>query len=106
MAISADYGHLYVANQGNNSVVHFTIATTGVLTKKDSVTLPDVPVYLAVNAAGTYLFVVSGTTSATLTVYPLTTGTIGAAAAQESLTVPGICRRHRDCHRRDGTEEQ
>ena len=90
MAISADYGHMYVANQGNNSVVHFTIATTGVLTKKDSVTLPDVPVYLAVNAAGTYLFVVSGTTSATLTVYPLTTGTIGAAAAQESLTVPGF----------------
>ena len=89
IAITADYGHLYVANQGNNSVVHFSIATTGVLTKKDSVTLPDVPVSIAVNAAGTYLFVVSGTNSATLTVYPLTTGTIGSAAAQEVLTVPG-----------------
>ena len=90
IAVSADYTHLYVANQGNNSVVHFSIATTGVLTKKDSVTLPDVPVSVAVNAAGTYLFVVSGTTTATLTVYPLTTGTIGTAAAQESLTVPGF----------------
>ena len=89
IAASADNDNLYVANQGNNSVVHFTIATTGVLAKKDSVTLSGVPVYLAVNPAGTYLFVVSGTTSATLTVFPLTSGTIGSVAAQESLTIPG-----------------
>ncbi len=31
--------NLYVANQGNKSVVHFTIADNGVLTQKDSVTL-------------------------------------------------------------------
>ena len=88
LAVSADYTNLYAANQGNNSIVHFSIATNGTLTKKDSVTLPDVPVHLAVNAAGTYLFVVSGTTSATLTVFPLSSGTIGTAAAQEILTLP------------------
>jgi len=90
LAVSADYAHLYVANQGNNSVVHFAIASDGRLTQKDSVTLPDAPVYLAVNAAGTYLFVASGTTSATLTVYTLGSGTIGSAAAQQVLTVPGF----------------
>ena len=90
MVVSADYANLYVANQGNNSVVHFSIATNGTLSKKDSVTLSDTPVFLALNAAGTNLFVVSGTTSATLTVYPLSSGAIGTAAAQESLTVPGF----------------
>jgi 6-phosphogluconolactonase (cycloisomerase 2 family) len=60
------------------------------LTQKDSVTLPDAPVSLAVNAASTYLFVASGTTSATLTVYPLSSGAIGSAAAQQALTVPGF----------------
>lgn len=90
VAVSGDYANLYVANQGNNSVVHFAIATDGTVSNKDSVTLPDAPVHVAVNAAGTYLFVVSGTTSATLTVFPLSSGKIGAAAAQESLTVPGF----------------
>jgi 6-phosphogluconolactonase (cycloisomerase 2 family) len=90
IAASGAYTDLYVANQGNNSVVHFSIATSGTLTKKDSVTLTDPPAYLAVNAAGTYLFVVSGTTSATLTVYPLSSGTIGTAATQEPLTIPGF----------------
>jgi len=90
LAVSVDHFHLYVADQGNNSVVHFAIGTDGNLTKKDSVTLADAPVYLAVNAAGTYLFVVSGTTTATLTAYPLSGGAIGSVAAQESLTVPGF----------------
>ena len=90
MAVTTDYANLYVANQGNNSVVHFAIATTGELSNKDSVALPDTPTYLAVNAAGTYLFVVSGTTSATLNVYPLTKGVIGAVATQQALLVPGF----------------
>ena len=89
MATSADYANLYVANQGNNSVVHFAIATNGVLTKKDSITLADAPVYMAVNAANSYLYVVSGTTSATLTEYALSSGTIGNVTAQEPLTIPG-----------------
>jgi 6-phosphogluconolactonase (cycloisomerase 2 family) len=90
VATSGDFENLYVANQGNNSVVHFSIASNGSLTKKDSVTLANPPAYLAVNAAGTYLFVVSGTTSATLTVYPLSSGAIGTAATQEPLTIPGF----------------
>jgi 6-phosphogluconolactonase len=89
LAVTGDYANLYVANQGNNTIVHFAIATDGTLSNKDSVTLPDVPVYIAVNAAGSYLFAVSGTNSATLTVFPLSKGALGTAAAQETLTVPG-----------------
>jgi 6-phosphogluconolactonase len=89
MAVSSDYYNLYVANQGNNSVVHFSIADNGVLTKKDSITTSAEPVSLAVNAAGTYLYVVTGTSSATLTEYSLSSGTIGTATAQLALTVPG-----------------
>lgn len=90
MAVTADYENLYVANQGNNSVAHFALDTTGKPTQKDSVTLSEPPVYIAVNAAGTYLFVVSGTTSATLSVYPLSSGTIGTVADQQVLTIPGF----------------
>lgn len=89
MAVSADYTNLYVANQGNNSVVHFSIAANGVLTKKDAITTTDTPVALAVNQAGTYLYVVSGNTSATLTEYSLSSGAIGSAADQQVLTIPG-----------------
>lgn len=89
LAVSADEQNLYVANQGNNSIIHFTIATTGALTKKDSVTLNDTPVSIAVNKAGTYLYVVSGTTSATLTEYALSGGTIGSPAAQQNLGLSG-----------------
>ncbi|MGA3131798.1 MAG: beta-propeller fold lactonase family protein [Terracidiphilus sp.] len=92
MAITSDYLNLYVANQGNKTVVHFPIADDGTLTQKDSVTLPSTPVSLAVNAANTYLYVVSyapssTTNSATLTEYPLSSGTIGSAAATISLSL-------------------
>jgi YVTN family beta-propeller protein len=90
LAVSSDYANLYVANKGNNSVVHFTIAPNGVLTQKDVATVSTTPVFLAVNAAGTYLYVVSGTNSATLTAYSLSSGTIGSAAAQLTLNVPGF----------------
>ena len=89
MAVSSDYANLYVANRDNDSVVHFAIATNGVLTKKDSVTLSAAPVSLVVNQANSLLFVVSGTTSATLSAYSLSSGAIGSVAAQEALTVPG-----------------
>jgi 6-phosphogluconolactonase len=90
MAASADYTNLYVANAGNDTVVHFAIAANGVLTSKDTVTLSGAPVALAVNTAGTYLYVVSGTNTATLTEYALSSGTIGSAAAQIDLQVPGF----------------
>lgn len=92
LATTSDYYNLYVANQGNNTVIHFSIADHGALTEKDSVTLPTTPVALAVNTANTYLYVVSytpGTTNtATLTEYPLTSGAIGSATATESLALP------------------
>jgi len=93
MTVSSDYASLYVANQGtgsgNGNVVHFAIDGNGVLTQKDVVTPSTPPVAVAVNAAITYLFVISGTNSATLSVYPLSSGAIGAAASPVTLTVPG-----------------
>jgi 6-phosphogluconolactonase (cycloisomerase 2 family) len=89
MAMTSDYANLYVANQGTSSspgsVVHFAIASNGVLTQKDTVATSSTPVSIAVNAPGTYLYVVSGTTSATLTAYSLSSGTIGAAVATKPL---------------------
>jgi 6-phosphogluconolactonase (cycloisomerase 2 family) len=88
LATTSDFLNVYVANQSNNSVVHFTVADTGVLTQKESVTLPNPPVSIAVNSANTYLYVVSGTTSATLTEYALSNGTLGSATATTPLTLP------------------
>jgi 6-phosphogluconolactonase (cycloisomerase 2 family) len=90
MATTSDYYNLYVANKGNNSVVHFAISTDGALIPKDNITLPATPVSLAVNPAGTYLYVVSGTSSATLTEYALSSGAIGSATDTISLSVPGF----------------
>jgi 6-phosphogluconolactonase (cycloisomerase 2 family) len=89
MASTTDYLNLYVANQGNNTVAHFAIADNGTLTMKDSVTLPTTPVYLAVNQTNTYLYVISGTNSGTLTEYALSSGTIGSATSTQTLAVPG-----------------
>jgi 6-phosphogluconolactonase (cycloisomerase 2 family) len=87
MAMTSDYLNVYVANQGNNSVVHFTVADSGVLTQKDLITLPNTPVSIAVNSANTYLYVVSGTSSATLTEYALSSGTIGSVTSSQPLTL-------------------
>jgi len=89
MAVSSDYANLYVANAGNNTVVHFAIASDGVLSAKDTITLAGPPVALTVNTQSTYLYVVSGTTTATLTEYALSSGTIGSATAQIALQIPG-----------------
>jgi len=90
MASTSDFANLYVANADNNTVVHFAIATNGGLTQKDKVTLSAPPVAIAVNQANSVLYVVSGTTSATLTAFPLSSGTIGAAGSQQTLTIPGF----------------
>jgi 6-phosphogluconolactonase (cycloisomerase 2 family) len=91
MAVTGNFYHLYVANATSKNVVHFTIAINGVLTAKDTITLASAPVAVTVNAASNDLYVVSGTTSATLTEYPLSIadGTIGAPAASVALTLPG-----------------
>jgi 6-phosphogluconolactonase len=89
LAVTSDYFHLYVANAGNKSVVHFTIDDHGVLTQKESITLANTPVSIAVSPANNYLYVISGTSSATLSEYALSSGVIGNATATLSLTVPG-----------------
>jgi 6-phosphogluconolactonase (cycloisomerase 2 family) len=84
MAVTSNYYHLYVANATSKTVVHFSISTNGTLTAADTITLASAPVGLAVNQANTYLYVVSGTTTATLSEYPLSTmGVIGGLAAQQ-----------------------
>jgi len=90
MVGTSDFANFYLANAGNDTIVHFTVAHDGSLTLKDKVTLSDTPVAIAVNQANSYLYVVTGTTSASLTAYALSSGTIGAVAAQESLTIPGF----------------
>jgi 6-phosphogluconolactonase (cycloisomerase 2 family) len=92
LAVTSDYANLYVANAGSKTIVHFTIGLDGGLTQKDSVTLTATPVAIAVNAADTYLYVVSyvpsGTASATLAEYALSSGAIGTSAtASEPLNV-------------------
>jgi 6-phosphogluconolactonase (cycloisomerase 2 family) len=89
MAVSADEANLYVAVADNSTVVHYAIASNGVLTKKDSVTLAEPPTALAVNEANTFLYVVSGNTTATLTEYSIKGGAIGSATAQEQMMIPG-----------------
>jgi 6-phosphogluconolactonase (cycloisomerase 2 family) len=93
MTITSDYANLYVANAGGGTsapnITHFAISGSGVLTTKDTITPVSTPVAVAANAADTYLYVISGTTSATLTEYALSSGTIGAVVAQASLTIPG-----------------
>jgi 6-phosphogluconolactonase (cycloisomerase 2 family) len=94
MVTSSDFANLYVANKGtgagDGNVVHFALDGNGVLTQKELVTPGAAPVSVAVNQAMTYLYVASGTSSATLTAYPLSSGAMGSAASQVALTVPGF----------------
>jgi 6-phosphogluconolactonase (cycloisomerase 2 family) len=88
LATTTDYAHLYVANSGSLNVVHFAVSSGGALTVKDKATLTTAPVALAVNPANSYLYVVSGTSSATLTEYSLSSGAIGNATSTISLKLP------------------
>jgi len=90
IAISPGYQNLYVANQASMNIVHFDVAANGVLTKKETATLAATPVALAVSPDGNTLYVVSGTTTATLSAYTLSSGALGSAANQVSLTIPGF----------------
>lgn len=104
MAVTSDYTSLYVANLGTSSssgnVVHYAIGLNGELTVKDTLNLTGNPVSLAVNSAGSYLYVTSCTASATvpsvvcantgtLAEYPLSSGTIGALTASSPLSLSG-----------------
>jgi len=98
MTVTSDYANLYVANAGSNNIVHFAIGIDGTLTAKDTLTLTGasvMPVRMAVNTAGTYLYVISCaasaslqcTGSAALSEYALSSGTIGKATATVALTL-------------------
>ncbi|MFP5277555.1 MAG: lactonase family protein [Acidobacteriota bacterium] len=89
LAASSDYQDLYVANQGNNSIVHFTIASDGSLTKKDSVTAAFTPNAIALSTSGQYLYAVGGSNPGQLAVYSLSSGAIGNLVATVNLTLPG-----------------
>ena len=90
LAISSGYQNIYVANQADMNVVHFAVADNGVLTKKDSVSLAAPAVAMSVSPDGTTLYVLSGTTSATLSAYTLSSGALGSGAATSlPLTIPG-----------------
>ncbi len=104
LAVTPNFANLYVANQGSNNIVHFSLATNGELSKQDEVALSNQgsnPVAIAINTAGTKLYVVSSRlpgniAGAALAVFPLSsTGAIGTAAANGSLhywplTLPGF----------------
>ena len=95
MAETSDYFNIYVANQGNNSVVHFSVADSGTLTQKESITSTNTPVYLAVNSSNTYLYVISylptsAANTATLAEYPLSNGVIGSPTATVTLNLSAV----------------
>jgi 6-phosphogluconolactonase len=98
MVVTSDYQNLYVANEGDSatapSVVHFDIAANGVLTQKETASFGSAlpPVALAVNTAGSALFVAyngAGANPSQLVVFPLASGAPGSSAADVKLSIPG-----------------
>ncbi len=87
LTASADYQDLYAANQSNNSIVHFIIASDGSLTQKDAVTAPFTPNALVVSTSGSYLYAVGGSNPGQLAVYSLSSGAIGNLVATVNLTL-------------------
>ena len=103
-AVSSDFSNLYVANQGDNTLVQFSISGNGALSSKATVTESgegNTPVSIAMNTAGTLLYVVNryqpgcstATTGAdtcnggTLAVFPVGTGgALGSAITNGGLS--------------------
>jgi len=103
-ASSTDYNHLYVANQASSSLVEFTVGSGGALTSTATISLSsegNTPVAIAMNTAGTLLYVVNsfqpGCSTATagaktcsggaLAVFPVgSDGTLGSPVANGSLS--------------------
>ena len=80
---------------------------TAILIKKDSITLANVPVSIAVNAAGTYLYVVSGTSPPPRSLSTPSAPAPSAPAAATHLTYSSrIHERHIGSHRRDRACQQ
>jgi 6-phosphogluconolactonase (cycloisomerase 2 family) len=92
MAVNGTSKNLYVAN-ASGTIVDFAITqpthSTVVLTQQESVTPTGTPVALAINPDNAFLYALTSN-PATITVYPLTNGTIGAATASLSLNLSGV----------------
>jgi 6-phosphogluconolactonase len=102
-AVSTDYQNLYVANQGDSTIVQFNIGTGGVLKSAATINLDsegNSPVAIYMNPTGTLLFVANkyqpGCSTAVtaaktcnggaLAVFPVgSSGTLGSAVANGSL---------------------
>jgi 6-phosphogluconolactonase (cycloisomerase 2 family) len=102
-AVATDYSNLYVANQGDSTIVQFAIGSNGALTSTATTTesaTGNTPVAIAMNAAGTLLYVinkyqpgcataVSGAESCNggaLAVFPVSGGTLGTPVANGGLS--------------------
>jgi len=103
-AVSTDYSHLYVANQGDSTLVEFSVSSGGVLAPVTTTNLGaqgNTPVAISMNTAGTLLYVVNkyqpGCSTATtgdpvcsggaLAVFPVgKDGALGAAVANGGLS--------------------
>jgi 6-phosphogluconolactonase len=101
-AVSTDYANLYVANQGDSSLVQFSIAGNGALKAVNTISLSsegNTPVAIAMNTEGTLLYVANkyqpgctttmidnGTCPGALAVFPVSsTGALGTPVANGSL---------------------
>jgi 6-phosphogluconolactonase len=97
-AVSTDFAHLYVANQGDNTLVEFNIGSKGGLTSAKTVTMSaegNTPVSISMNTQGTLLYVVNryqpGCSSAkpcagALAVFPVAAdGSLGTSVTNGSL---------------------
>jgi 6-phosphogluconolactonase (cycloisomerase 2 family) len=93
LVTSPNFENLYVVNRESNSVVQFTIGDNAQIAMKQSYTTPgSLPNALAINAAGTLLFVTdtfapnATTGSGVLVVYPIASdGSLGSPVANGAL---------------------
>ena len=103
LATSTDFTHLWALNQGDSTIVTFTIGSNGTLTSDNTVTMSaegNTPVAMALNAAGTLLYVINRyqpgcsaytpnaatCTGGALAVFPISNGTVGTAVANGGLS--------------------
>lgn len=104
LATATDYQHLWALNQGDSSIVTFSIGGNGTLTSSKTYTMNaegNTPVAMALNTQGTLLYVVNKyqpgcsaytpgaatCTGGALAVFPIATdGTVGTAVANGSLS--------------------
>src|SRR5262249_29876709 len=76
LTVSPGSQNLYVANQVDKNIVHFSVADNGVLSNKDSITLAAPVTAMTISPDGNTLYALSGSTSATLLAIPLSSGAL------------------------------